>query len=254
MTASGADRSTNDVRILRAARLAAERWNDFPVNSDPRPLLLPQGPVRVEKGFSSGAAKIAFGLGRVDADAGVADEVLRSLRVPRVRMQHPPPGLLRLIAAVRDEVDFVTDRGAQLLPEWRVTAEEALGPIWVLTEELQSRCWSPPPSVTGERLGPHILPSATIGPDGQDLVVTFVGGSKRLFHYDAEVIQTPTAVTVAPLQHPTGALPAGTPVTLEGHRRTLVVRLDDSLGGRVLVNLDGTPVPLNQGSRRDQDH
>ncbi|MGC8513852.1 MAG: hypothetical protein ACP5P1_12590 [Acidimicrobiales bacterium] len=191
---------------------------------------------------------MAFGLGQVDADPGIPDEVLQSLRVPQVWTPNPPDARLRVSAAVRGEVDFATDRGDQALPAWRVDVVDALGPIWVLTERLQSRCWGPPAPVSAERLGPHMLSSATTGPDGRDLVVTFVGGREQLFRYNVEVVQTPTAVSVVPLRRPTDALPAGAFVTLEGHARTVAVRLEEPLGGRVLVNLDGAPVPVTPAS------
>ena len=231
-----------------AAQRAVARWTDFPVSVEPRPLVLLHGPVQIERGFSSGSAKVAFGLGQVEADEGIPAEVLRSLRVPRVWTPNPPDARLRVSAAVRGEVDFATDRGVQALPAWRVDAVDALRPIWVLTERLQSRCWAPPAPVSAEPLGPHILSSGTIGPDGRDVVVTFVGGKEQLFRYDVEVVQAPTAVSVVPLRRPTDALSAGAFVTLEGHARTVAVRLEGPLGARVLVNLDGTPVPVTPAS------
>jgi hypothetical protein len=89
-----------------------------------------------------------------------------------------------------------------------------------------------------------MLSSAFVGTDQRSLNVTFVGGREDLFRYDAEVLEVATAVTVMPLQRLTRKLPSGTAITLEGHRREVRVVLREALGGRVLVNLDGSPVPV----------
>ena len=49
----------------------------------------------------------------------------------------------------------------------------------------------------------------------------------------------------------TARLAPGTAISTEGHLRTVGVTLHESLGGRVLVNLDATPVPATQGGVRD---
>jgi hypothetical protein len=83
-----------------------------------------------------------------------------------------------------------------------------------------------------------------VGPDQRSLNVTFVGGREDLFRYDAEVLEAATAVTVVPLQRLTRKLPSGSAITLEGHPREVRVVLREALGGRVLVNLDGSPIPV----------
>jgi hypothetical protein len=79
--------------------------------------------------------------------------------------------------------------------------------------------------------------------------VTFVGGREQFFRYDVGVVETLTAASVVPLTRPTEALAAGAMVTLEGHARTVEVRLEEPLGKRVIVNLDGTAVPVTPASR-----
>jgi hypothetical protein len=92
-----------------------------------------------------------------------------------------------------------------------------------------------------------MLRSGTVGADGRELAVQFIGGSERLFRYDAEVMETPAAVGVVPLPRMTVRLGPGTAITAEGHLRNVGVTLAERLGGRVLVNLDGTPVPVTLG-------
>jgi len=123
-----------------------------------------------------------------------------------------------------------------------VEAADARGPIWVLTEAVHARCWSPQAVPDGEAIGPHILVRASIDPNGRDLVVDFVGGSETLFDYEAETVETPAALTVLPQERAKQTLPSATAITAEGHARRVHVRLNEPLDGRVLVNLDGTPV------------
>ncbi len=94
--------------------------------------------------------------------------------------------------------------------------------------------------------GPHVLVRASVDPSGRDLAVDFIGGSESLFDYEAEAVETPAAVAVVPHERVRRALPSGTSITAEGHLRLVHVRLREPLGGRVLVNLDGTPVEVAQ--------
>ncbi len=244
MTGVGQDLPDRDAEMVRAAWRAVAGWAEFPVGADPRPVVLLDGPVRVDKGFATGDAKLAFLQGVVDADAEVPEDAVRPLRRPAAGTGPRPRGQLRVVAAESSEAEFATDRGHQRLPAWRLQAANTLGPIWVLTGEAQARCWSPSTPARQERIGPHMLRSGTVGAGGRELAVEFTGGSERLFRYDAEVIETPAAVCVVPLPRMTARLAPGTFITAEGHLRKVRVTLAERLGGRVLVNLDGTPVPV----------
>ena len=160
-------------------------------------------------------------------------------------MIHSGRTTLRLTAAILAHTEFATDRGSQRLPAWRVEAVDTLGPIWVLAEEAQAHCWSPPEVPDGERIGPRMLMSATVGPDGRELIVGFTGGRESLLRYEAEAVESAAAVSVVSLGRMTRRLPPETAITMEGHRREVRVTLAEALGGRVLVNLDGTPVPVH---------
>lgn len=233
-----------DAERLRSGKQAIAHWAGFPA-AEPRPVVLLDSDVRVEGGFATGDAKIAFLRGVVKAAPGVPEEPMRLLRAPHARVSHPGRATLRVTAATLAHTEFATDRGPQRLPAWRVEAVDALGPIWVLAEEAQVRCWSPPEVPDGERIGPHILISATVGPEGRELIVEFTGGGESLFRYEAEAVESAAAVSVVPLERMTRQLPTGTAITMEGHRRDVRVTLAEALGSRVLVNLDGTPVPVH---------
>lgn len=228
-------------RSRQAATGAVARFAEFPALDDPRPIVLLDEAVHAQGGFVTGDAKMAFLQGVIEAAEEVPKEPVRLMRVARLRV-HPPRAPLLVRGAVLAEAAFATDRGRQVLPAWRVEAVDARGPIWVLAEEVLSRCWSPPVVPDDEASGPHILVRARIDPTGRDLAVDFVGGSETLFDYEAETVETRTAVTVVPQQRIKRTLPSRTAITAEGHPRRVHVRLKEPLGSRVLVNLDGTPV------------
>jgi hypothetical protein len=247
VTDAGQGSPDRDAEMVRAARRAVAGWAEFPVGADPRPLVLLNGPVRVDKGFATGDAKLAFLRGVVEIEAEVPEEAVRLLRRSAAGAGPRPRGQLRVVAAERSEAEFATDRGHQRLPAWRLEAADTLGPIWVLTGEAQARCWSPSTPASEERIGPHMLRSGTVRADGRKLAAEFTGGSERLFRYDAEVIETLGAVCVVPLPRMAVRLAPGTAITAEGHLRKVRVTLAERLGGRVLVNLDGTPLPVTLG-------
>lgn len=224
----------------RSAARAVDRWDDFPAAREPRLMVLLDDATKVERGFRTGDAKLAFIVGLIEAGADVPAEPVRLMQASHISPPTPDTPL-RLTGAVLAETAFATDRGWQVLPAWRVDAEDTLGPIWVASEAARSRCWTPP-TPPGE--GSHILTSAALDPDGQGLAVEFTGGHEDHVSYGAEVVETAAAVTVIPVEHPVREFPPGTIVNTLGHPRDVHVRLHEPLGGRVLVNLDGTPVEV----------
>jgi hypothetical protein len=243
-----------DAELNDAGRRAVARWAQFPVGVIPRPLVLLGDPFRVEKGFSTGDAKIAFVSGAVEAAAGVPEDAVRPIRPSVVHAGRRPRDPLLVSAAELSAAEFATDRGHQRLPAWRLEAADALGPIWVLTAEARARCWSPPQADGAGRPGPRLLSSGVTAPESRELAVAFIGGGEGLFRYDAEVIETAVAVCVVPLRRMTehfaqeaaaaAAAHRQLAVAAVGYPRTVQVSLAEPLGGRVLVNLDGTAVPV----------
>lgn len=232
-------------RDRQAALAAAGRFAEFPALDEPRPVVLLNGAVHAEDGFVTGEAKMAFLQGVIETAEGVPEEPVRLLRIAQLQGPARPAPLLVLGAALL-ETAFATDRGQEVFPAWRVEAADARGPIWVLAEDVLGRCWFPPPLAEGEASGPHILVRSSVDSTGRDLAVDFIGAAERSFDYEAEAVETPTAVAVIPHQRVKRALPSGSATTAEGHLRLVHVRLMEPLGGRVLVNLDGTPVEVVQ--------
>ncbi len=241
---------TPDERDRRFAGSAVARWSEFPVHADPRPIVLLEDAARAEDGFATAEAKLAFLTGAIDASKGVPEEVIRLMGRAEVRAR-PARAALRIDSAAAAEAAFATDRGRKTLPAWRVVAADARGPIWLLTEEALTRCWSPPERSEDDNpggAGPHVLSSAALGPGGRDLTVDIVGGSEALFDYDAEVVEETAAVAVIPRARLKKVLVGPTAISAEGHPRGIRAHLSEPLGSRVLVNLDATPVEVQDSS------
>jgi hypothetical protein len=84
-----------------------ERWERFPVDADPRPVVLLGSRVRVEDGFVDGAAKQAWLEGAIEVEVELQPEVVASLPSPRPRIAET-----RLVITGVERVtdDFVCDR------------------------------------------------------------------------------------------------------------------------------------------------
>jgi hypothetical protein len=87
--------------------------------------------VQVEAGSATGEAKMAFLEGRWDPAVEVPAPVLDELR--RQRSGVRSGGASLVVRSVElAESEFVTECGGRRLPAWRLTVQDALGPIWVL--------------------------------------------------------------------------------------------------------------------------
>ena len=230
---------------LKFAQRALFRWSSFPV-ADPRPIVLVYGPVLVTAGFNTSDAKDALHYGLVSANNSVADEPLRTIRANSAHRadQRRPLHDLKVVSATLSRTSFATDRGPTVLSAWELVALDALGPIWVLADSTLERCWAAPVVPEGEQQGWHLLNSATIGPDDRELTVVFTGGPPGLFDYEAAVLESDCAVTVLPLPRPIVEYPDGTAFSPVGIFRQVSATLSQPLGNRVLVNNDGSPVPV----------
>jgi hypothetical protein len=210
--------------------------------------------VAVERGFKTGAAKIAFLQRRFEASVALPDPVLAALTRggDAVGLNRDEPALV-ITEATLAETEFPTDRGRQLLPAWRLTAIDALGPIWVLEPDLSESEWQPAGSATAvplpELRQPRHGSAGHIEAEPNDATVTlfFMAALPEYERYpEAEVIESTKALAIAPRAQDIGQsgarrLPSG------GHQIT--VQLRSPIGARVVVDLHGhavqviTPLP-----------
>jgi hypothetical protein len=225
------------------ARWAVARWDAFPADRQPRPLVLVDERAFVEQGFATGEAKLAYLDGRIESatpvPAAVLAALMQELGTRRSRRAGPP---LVITDAVRGEIEFVTDRGRRQLPAWRLTAIDALGPIWVLDRELAPGEWQPaePPVIPRPALHPprfdpgiHVV----VGPTDATLTLHFTGALPEYERYpEAEIIESAKAVAIVPKAEDIG--PSAIRI-LPGYHHQITVRLASPIGPRVFVDLHG---------------
>lgn len=231
------------------ARWALQRWEAFPVDFQPRPLVLTAPPTWFERGFPSGDAKLAFTHGDIEATVSLPNGLLEVLRrgesgpraAPGKRRRWKSP--LLITQARPGRAEFATDRGMRELSAWRLGGPQIGGALWVLDPAVASRCWTPPepaPSKPPGGLPPRQSPSAAVGSDGLTLHFTFTGAPPEYAQYPAaETVETRQALVVLPVGRAVG--PPG-PRAAIGCARTVIARLASPLGERVVVDLDASPV------------
>jgi hypothetical protein len=187
-----------------------------------------------------------------------------------------PPGLLELLGAgsarretrpgshhagesllitgvSKDHALFATDRGRRSLPAWRLTGPQLAGPLWVLDPAVAATRWTPPhdgppPPHQG---GPHRAERATVADNGMTLRFSFVGGPPEYVEYGpTEVISSDQAIVLLPIEHDMGP---PRPRNAIGYTREVTVTLDRALGRRILVDLDATPVMVQEHESRNRE-
>lgn len=226
---------------LEWARWAVGRWSAFPIDADPRPLVMVGERVLIERGFTSGEAKLAFMERRIEWSAAVPEAVRDQLT--RDAEAHGPLSTgapLLITAGGRDEAVFVTDRGPKRLPAWRLEAVAALGPIWILDPDVTD--WRP--SQDAGRARPNLPrprqdPGARIDVSADDRTVTlyWLGAAPEHERYpEAEAVESGRAVALVARGEDTGSTGARRAI---GDIHRVPARLRQPLGARVFVDLHG---------------
>jgi hypothetical protein len=216
------------------AQAALDLWSSFPVNDDPRPLVINDFRVR-SSGFSSAEAKSAYMAGAVESDVELVAGLMDLLR-PDPRPFDGPS--LRITAAALTVREFMTDRGPRQLPAWRLTIAGVAGPVTVFDPQVPD-WW---PSDWDERVSRHEgqQPAADVAADGHTLTCRFMGAAENEMTFPtADVYETPTAVMVLPTGQPVEPGPRSMLVAFE---RQVTVQLRRPLGNRFLINFVGQPV------------
>ena len=234
------------------ARWALSRWESFPISQQPRPLVMCGPLTRFERGFRSGEAKLAFHYGDIEAVAPLPREMLDVLCANAPRPMPSPKWWSRplmITQASPDTAEFSTDRGRREFPAWRLGGPE-VDTFWGLDPAIAAARWQPPEPAPPKPFDglPHRAGSAVRDRDGWTLHFTFVGAPPEYVEYpSAEVIETRQAIVVLPLARYVGPPGPGW-IPAVGYDRTVTVRLARPLGGRVLVDLDASPVTVTQAA------
>lgn len=241
-------------------------WSHFPVNSRPRPLVVP--PVLGQEldpaaGFPSVSAKLAFGAGQFKLAAALphsprrwegypiitAARAMNVLRDSSAAAKTPTGPPLRITRVSLGTARFLTDRGYSRLPAWRIRLAGVSTPAAVLAVG-RSAVFTQPRLLPSTHRGfdDYYDEAATVSSDGRTLTLVFVGGPSGHkpcdYSYTAAAAESARAVAVRIYEHP---VPDHGPTACSavGYRRTVKVRLARRLGARVLVDApSGGVVPV----------
>jgi hypothetical protein len=235
------------------ARRAVGRWTGFPVESEPRPLVLAQSVITSKRGFTSGEAKDAWFDGSYDwameVPEGVRVRARTSADRPSVEPTRPP---LKITHAGRGVQEFLTDRGLVTLPAYWLRGPSIRGSLWVLDPAVGF--WEP--SEEPGQWGPAAAslmrsPSWTVEAETDDQTISFPWMGSPSAGYRVELVETATAVSAVAIKKPQPAGPPGwyTPVGQVCRIRT---RLSEPIGNRVFVDLRGEAMQVERPSRRTQ--
>jgi hypothetical protein len=241
---------------------ALSLWKDFPATAAPRPLVL-AGSTIIDPagGFVSGDDKLAYVYGQFTVagtlpttssswhgrQLSTAAQALAELRGKALGTP-PTSATLKVIAARLGTATFVTDRGQQALPAWQFSFAGVRDVASVLAIAAADR-WpvKPRPATDTSDL------AARIAPDGSTITLMFIGGTADpgpcQENYQAGTVQSDSAVLVTVRELPSAASSGSGSVACAaiGYQRSVTVKLEPALGGRVLIDSDGAPLPVRPG-------
>jgi hypothetical protein len=235
---------------LKQARWAVRRWSAFPVERQPRPVVLARSNIVIPRGFRSEAARRAFDEGWIEWAVDAPEHVRAAL--PEGATQKRRVATLRPLTITnvhRDEYEFVTDRGPARLPTYRLQGPGIARSMWLLDPAVER--WQPDQHAGGKRPPAPTQISLLQGPaelaeDGSTIVFSWLGGTPEVETYpSAEIVETKTAVSAVAVRASTGA--TGWFVAA-GYIHRVPARLSRPLGARVVVDLHGDAIEVTQAA------
>lgn len=258
---------------------ALAAWSTFPVNRQPRPIVLVGPSLVVYAGYQTGTAKAAAMTGSyrlavslppdprptpVDLPGGPATLPLIGAAAAIDRMKAdvagtPPDPSVTPLAIVGIEfgtAPIATDRGTLTLPVWRVHTAGELGPTTVLAvadSGLAARAGSTGPAAAP---GQQASGAAKVSADGRHLTITAQESvphcpGEPIYKTTAGVRESATAAVVVYARTQVSAIPrdpgGSCALYLKLQPVTYQVDLATPLGNRVLVDTAGDPQPVTTG-------
>lgn len=209
------------------ANAALARWDGFPVDREPRPIVLTElDATALDRLSADREWRMIFDGPAVPESALPPELVPPAIAYCRDVMTGEQRPLAPVIHA---DGPFGTDRGRQFLPAWMMYPDNRRWPFVELDPGFRrERTWCPP----GLRL--DSAEESALAADGQTLTYRFMGAPEAYADYhDARVYETAKAVCVIPV-----AVSFSEPGDVEpayAERREVVVHLSAPLGNRVLV-------------------
>lgn len=211
------------------ARMALARWDDFPVDRDPRPIVLTAATPQWHDRVAAELRTSAFDGPAVPERELTPEQLRLALDYCRDVNTGEPGPLGRIVQA---PVPFTTDRGERLLPAWFMLPDNRRWPLVMLDREFErSSIWHPP----GQG-APQSTEVSSLAPDGHTLTYRFLGQPCGVADYPTAVVtESETAVHVEAIERWLAPPDSVWPAVVEEH--SLVVRLAAPLGNRVLIDL-----------------
>lgn len=213
------------------------RWAAFPAAAIPRPVVLLQERLRLEGGFVDGPSKEAWGEGAIDADLPMPPALIACLPA---RRGGPAEVTLHITGVTAMASKFLCDRGPRRLPAYRLTVTGLQGSCVVLDPEVE--CWWP---VDDKEERPGRGGTASVGEDGLTIALPASGGVLTEFH--RAIFQEHDTYVVGRAITTERDVPTGTAIPLVRITRPVNGRLGSPLDGRVLINMNGQPLPVRNG-------
>ena len=208
----------------------AELWSTYPVDDQPRPLVLVEEPVRIaDSGFVDGSAKFAWLCGAITADIPLPDDLIGLLPPPKAESHVRP---LTITSVSADQARFWTDRGPRELPAYRLVVDGLHEPCLVLDPGVP--IWWPP---ADRRRLAGSAGRAELAPDEMTIHLPAHGGVLTEFDR-AEFSEHDAYVVGRAITH---QRPHNGPVIAKGVSGIVEGRLSRPLGNRVMVDQAGSP-------------
>jgi Pentapeptide repeats (9 copies) len=236
-----------------------QAWASFPANRDPRPLVL-FDPIVLTYALPPGEPRSAFERGLIEAVPGFPAEILHILRHhgrtearDRQASEKVPAPIQPLLAtrALPCTAQFLTDRGRQALPAWKVYAQGIKQPMLVLDPQTIQRIWQPSQLSEGEWCWHGSVAELTAVVDTghtttvkDTIALRFsVTADEHTVYPRVEVHETATSVAVIPIPVESGPPNSrGSSKRRSEQRLELSAALDQPLGRRILLDGNGYPV------------
>lgn len=247
-----------------AVRSTLDAWRSFPVDAEPRPLILsgaaglPDVVNAPEHGFPDDDTKAAYGSGQFelattpptspDSDNGqpltVGQQILDRLDTEATPgPRGPAPLTIRSIRLGRST--YTTDRGPQSFPAWLITFDGIPDPAAVLAVAPEALYTPPAPAAASTG---SVRPGAAVT-NQRILTVGFVGAAPGSgpcsAEYEMQVYESDhaVAVVVQEVARPPSTTTGTVVCAAVGYGRRLTTTLERPLGNRVLVDGE-TRTPL----------
>jgi hypothetical protein len=223
------------------------RWQNFPVDEEPRPILLlgasMSGCAELAPTFqpstqSPGQAMASWADGTVRRYTAISEaDAIRAMRT--VRQNCPLITALPVTGGRFGTISFHTDRGLSIMSAWLFTGGVAEGhPVGQLAYPALPRT-----AFWGTDLAPAgPISNAIVSISGRTLAYYFLGGPPEgscAEDYKAVVTESPQAVAIAIQSNP--GRPLAGPFACErwSDMRSVTVQLSTPLGGRVVIDAAG---------------